>query len=248
MIDLIQVYTPAQLAQLKSLGFSDAHVETPRRLIASVAGLAKTGKTHFCLTAPDPIIFFNIDIGTEGVVGKFQEAGKQIFIYDIRVPKQASQDTYMTMWNDYKHRLSVAYTMGKGTVITDTGSEAYDLARLAHFGKLTQILPQHYTLVNTDWREVMRLAYDSDMNTIFIHKMKAKWVNNQRTNEYESAGFSEMSYMTQINIVTHKEQGESGPDFSTEVIDCRQNPNIGGTVLRGPMNDFKFLLSLVHGR
>jgi hypothetical protein len=59
-------------AKLKSLGFSDAVVETPYRLIASVSGKEKTGKTHFALTAPEPIIFFNIDVGTEGVVGKFQ--------------------------------------------------------------------------------------------------------------------------------------------------------------------------------
>ena len=107
-------YTPVQVAKLKALGFSDDIVETPRRLIASLEGREKVGKTHFALTAPPPILFFNIDIGTEGVVGKFQEAGKKVFLYDVRIPKGAAQTTYGAMWTDLKSRITAAYSMGKG--------------------------------------------------------------------------------------------------------------------------------------
>lgn len=243
-------YTQSQLAQLKALGFSDAKVLTPKRLIASVAGLDKTGKTHFCLTAPDPILFFNIDIGTEGVVGKFQDSGKRVFNYDVRVPKSAPKSVYETMWNDLKYRLSVVYGLGTGTVILDTATEGYELARLAYFGKLDQVMPHHYAAVNSEWREILRLAYDSDMNTLFIHKMKPKWVNNQRTSEYEVAGFGETGYMVQINLETHAEYSRDGefPKFSLFIKNCRQNPNVAGMVIQQPMNTFGFLLDLVHSQ
>jgi len=242
------------LARLQALGFSDKTVETPKRLIASIAGQPKTGKTHVALTAPEPILFFNIDIGTEGVVGKFQEgfdghAPKRVFMYDVRVPTGAAQADYTPMWNDLKQRLEIAFKMKQGTVIIDTSSEAYELARLSHFGKLTQIMPHQYTEVNSEWRELMRKAYDSSINTIFIHKQKPRYINNTRTSEYDLAGFSEMGYLSQINIVTHRfDIEDEAPEFSIEVVDCRHKPSLNGQIFSGPMCDFNFLLGVVHSK
>jgi hypothetical protein len=238
----------AIITQLKAMGFSDDYIESPRRLVASLSGREKTGKTHFSLTAPDPIIFINVDIGTEGVVGKFQEKGKQVLIFDVRVPKEATKDVYQPMWANVKQCIQKAYKLAKGTVVWDTATEIYELARLAHFGKLTQVLPHNYTEVNNEWRELLRLAYDAKLNTVFIHKMKPKWVNNTRTADYELSGFQEMDYLSQINLVTYREDSDGSPAFSVFVKDCRQNPNIGGQILRGEMCNFEFLLSLVHDK
>lgn len=245
----------ATIQQLKALGFSDERVDLPRRLVASITGRPKTGKTHVSLTAPDPILFFDIDIGTEGVIEKFQDGfdgqpAKQIYKYGIRVPKGAAKDVYETMWAAFKTRLETSYKLSSGTVVMDTASEAYELSRLARFGKLTQVLPHHYTEVNSEWRELMRLAYDSPMNTIFIHKTKPKYVNNVRTSEYELSGMSEMGYLVQINIETFRnDDTESGdPEFGIKVVDSRHSPNLNGDVYTGnPMATFGFLLSLIHG-
>src|SRR5574343_408421 len=74
-------------AQLLKAVFSFNQEEAPYRLIVSISGDEKTGKSHFTLTAPEPIFYFNIDRGTEGVVGKFQADGKKVFIYEIVVPR-----------------------------------------------------------------------------------------------------------------------------------------------------------------
>lgn len=235
------------ITQLKSLGFSDDYVETPRRLIASLSGREKTGKTHFALTAPEPIFFINVDIGTEGVVNKFQDAGKKIYIYDLRVPKTASKDIYVPMWENLKTIFSRVYSLKSGTVIVDTDTETYELARLAKFGKLSQIMPQHYTEVNSEYREVLRQAYDSPMNSVFIHKMKPKYVNNARTSEYEPSGFGDMEYNSQINLICYRDDS-SEDKFSVFIKDCRTNPNVNGEYLRGEMCNFDFLLSLVHDK
>lgn len=232
---------------LKALGFERPRTETPRRLIASVAGREKTGKTHLALTAPPPIIFFDVDIGTEGVVERFAIEGKEIWLYTIRVPKEDKQDLWKAMWEDAKAKLKKSYGIGKGTVVMDTGGEMYELCRLARFGKLTQVLPHNYVETNNEWREVMRWAYESPMNTIFIHKMKPKWVNNQRTSEYEVAGFGDIEYMTQINLRTmgSTEDGKFTPRVF--IKDCRQNPTLGGTTLEDSMCDFQFIIDAVHG-
>jgi hypothetical protein len=231
------------------MGFDDERKDDPRRLIASVSGREKTGKTHFALTAPGPIFFINIDLGTEGVVGKFQDTGKRVYIYDVRVPKTASKDIYVPMWENLKQIFQKVYSLKDGSVVVDTDTEVYELARLAKFGKLSQVMPQHYTEVNNEYREVLRLAYDSPMNSIFIHKMKPKYVNNARTADYEPSGFGDMEYNSQVNIVMYREQNEDeASEFSAFVKDCRQNKDVNGTVLRGPMCNFEFLLGLVHDK
>lgn len=241
------------IAQLRTMGFSDLNTAVPRRLIASVYGQPKTGKTHFCLTAPGPIFFFNIDLGTEGVIEKHRDGldggpPKQIFVCNIRVPKGAAKDIYETMWAELKQKVETVYKLHNGTVVIDTATEAYEVCRLSHFGKLTQVQPYHYGPVNNEWREFMRLAYDSPMNTLLIHKVKPKYVNNVRTSEYEVSGMGEIGYLVQCNLSTYREDAEDGTSFGLKIMDCRQNAKICGTVLSDfPMNTFDFVLELVHG-
>ncbi len=235
------------IAKLKSLGFLDEPVETPRRLVCAIEGGWLTGKTHFSLTAVEPIIFFDVDIGTEGVVNKFQALGKKIFIYRVRVPKISTQDAYTVLWTETKARIQLAYSLSEGTVVWDTESEINELARLSHFGKLTQVQPFHYAQVNRELGDVLNWAYDSKMSSIFIRKMKPKWVNNARTNEMEGSGWGDMEYKCQVNLTMYREDGEGGPAFSILIKKCRSNPDITGTVLRQPMNTFPFLMNLVHG-
>ena len=251
---MVTAVDQAVIAELKKMGASDVMKETPYHLVVSLSGLAKTGKTHVSCTAPPPIVFINVDIGTEGVVNKFQagidgEPAKQILIYDVRVPKEnTSKEMYEVMWNKLKMLINKAYTLKQGTVVYDTSSEAYELARLAHFGKLTQIMPHNYQQVNNEWKDLLRTAYDSPMNTIFIHKMKPKWVNNTRTAEFELAGFADMCYLSQINLTTHRAGEGENIEFSVSVDDCRINHKVGGEVLEGPLCDFSVLLSMVHGK
>lgn len=239
-------------SKLKALGFSDDIVQEPYRLIASVSGLEKSGKTHFSLTAPEPIIFFNIDIGTEGVVGKFQRGfdghpAKQVYIYDVRFSKNsANTGDYKPLWLDLKDKLARAWALDKGTVVMDTASEAHELSRLAAFGKLTQVLPHHYGPVNAEWRDLIRLAYDSDMNTILIHKLKPTYVENVRTRDYDVKGFAETGYLVQANITTYYDAVNG--EFAARVENCRQNADLRGEVLHGPMSTFEFLLARAHSK
>lgn len=150
-----------------------------------------------------------------------------------------------------------AFCAGVGGILChNTATEVYELARLAHFGKLTEVKPSDYAVVNNEWREVLRLAYDSHANTMFIHKVKAVWkmVANSRggsslarTDEFELSGFSEMEYLVQANLVSDCTYDEDGPHFTMFIKNCRQNPNIAGTLLEGPMCNLPFLINLVHG-
>lgn len=246
----------AALGQLIALGFSDEVRPVPRRLIISSEGLEKSGKSHFALTGPDPIVYIDVDLGTEGVVEKFQAAGKKVLKYEVRIPKGESQEVYSTLWANVQQRLRKAYSLSQGTVVWDTCSELFELCRLARFGRLTQVQPHNYMQVNSEWRDFLRVAFDSPMNTDFIHKQKAVWLNTTgadgklksiKTREVELAGFAEMPYLAQVNLVHYRKQGENGVEFSVLIKDCRQNKDVIGEMLTGPMCDFGVLLGLVHG-
>lgn len=236
----------SKVEQLKALGFQDAPTEAPARLILRLFGHQKQGKSHFALTGPPPIIYFDLDTGTEGVVEKFS-VGKEVIIYKVRRPKEGSKTTYASLWGMVKERLEPALQLGEGTVILDTATEAFELARLAHFGKLTQVMPHHYTEVNSEWREIVRWCYESTMNAVFIDKMKREYVNNQATGNWVVSGFSEMGYLVQANVEMSRKDNENGqpPLFTAQVRDCRQNANISGMALPGCT--LGMLLGLVHG-
>jgi len=237
-----------------SMGFSDDLVAVPRRIICSVEGKPFTGKTHFSLTAPEPILFFNVDLGTEGVVHKFQKgmggkAGKQILVHNVQVPKLVStdKDRYTILWKETKDRIKRACDLSKGTMVLDTETEVNELARLAHFGKTAQVMPHQYGEVNRELRDLMDEIFGSKLSCIFIRKMKPKWVGGNRTSEYEGSGWSDMEYKCQVNLTMYREDTEHGPEFSALIKKCRQNPSVNDRLLVGPMNDFGFLLNLVHG-
>ena len=57
---------------LLSRGFNPVSPVAPRRMIAVISGMDKSGKNHWVFdTAPQPIIVIGLDKGTEGMVEKF---------------------------------------------------------------------------------------------------------------------------------------------------------------------------------
>lgn len=225
-------------------GFVDADPSVQDRMIVSVRGLEKQGKTHFALTAPDPIAVFSLDIGTEGVVSKFKRDGKKIIIKDLSTGGDADEGE--KVWEGFKKAYSACLQDSQvKTVVIDTETELWELIRLARFGKLTQVMPYHYGPVNGEYRKVIREAYDSSKNLILLHKMKPKYVNDKRTNEYERAGFNDVGFLAQVNCQVYRDPVDEGGEFNLEILDCRQNADASGEVLSGPMASWDFLASTV---
>jgi hypothetical protein len=200
-----------------------------KRLVVAVEGPEKSGKTHFALTAPGPIGFQDIDIGTEGVVEQFV-AEKEIhlaeYALDFPFEQKAAELTWKQFTNDYKQLLGASVRTG----IIDNASEAWDLLRVAKFGRLTQIMPHLYTTANSEFRGLLRLAYKSDMNLILLHKVKKQYINEQFTGKYERSGFNDIGYLVQVIVETYKDGGK----YFLRVLACRQNPKIEGLVIEDP--------------
>ena len=222
----------------------------PQRVVLSLAGFEKTGKTHFSLTGREPIVIFNMDKGTEGVVEKFVVSGKQVYLYNMEVEPPTTYidigaDTnpviWRQQWREFASKLQQVYALKPGTVIIDTLTEVHELARLAHFGKLSQVQPHMYGPVNEEMKSMTRLALAAtSTTTVFLHKMGYKY----QTGEPEVKGWNQIPYVVQANIQTGKIPPEGGvgiDSYYVQVKDCRLNPHLNGFALSGDQLTLEWL-------
>ena len=216
-----------EIDSLLGSGWINTMGPAPSRIIASIEGTDKTGKSHLALTAPRPIMYIDLDVGTEGVIHKFQ--GEDLMVYQVQQPERlgSSQELmgrYGEIWTTVQDKISEALAVNEGTLIIDTFTEAYDICRLAHFGKMSQVQPHQYGVAYADLREVMRKVHQSKMSCILLHKMG----NNFNTGEPEMKGWNDIPHQVQVTLRTDREDTADGPVFLAEVRACRQNPNLMG--------------------
>src|SRR5438067_2754422 len=134
--------------QVKAPAFIRATSAVKQRMILNIQGAEGTGKDHMALTYDrGPIYIHSFDIGLEGVVQKFQDT-REIYTaeYELTVQPGEATDREVgeaanVVWEQFKanYRDSLASTRDEGMVICDTGTESWELLRLASFGKLTQV-------------------------------------------------------------------------------------------------------------
>jgi hypothetical protein len=136
-------------------GFDD---RITKRVIAVVEGDQKTGKNHFCFTAPGPIVLFNFDCGVDGVIEPFT-GKKDIIVAGVpgsgqkypsyrfaRPVPQAGEgrksEGYLErvkklatpIWERFISDMDEFYRSDARTGIIDTGGAAFALARFAFHG------------------------------------------------------------------------------------------------------------------
>jgi len=236
-------------------GFEEASTNEILRLILNVEGGEKQGKTHFALTAPGPIALIDMDIGLEGVISKFTKV-KKIYVASFNYRDATEPKQWEEMWKRMKQcYMDSLASKNIRTLIVDTATEMWELVRMASFGKLTQVKPHHYAPVNAEFRDLLRKAYDSNKNLILIHKQKKEYVDEKWTGNMERAGFGDVGYAVQANIISWRitaldetygkgrEDGYKG--FGITIRDCRQVSELAGTEILEPLNTFSVLASQV---
>jgi hypothetical protein len=225
-------------------GFNKVSTKILPRLIAAVSGLEKQGKTSFALSAPGPIIYFNFDYGLEGVANHYAH-GKDIYVKEYKFSRNDTADKYITLWSAFNNDFHSALKSNARTVVVDTATEAWELLRLARFGKLSQVMPHHYGPVNAEYTTLIRAGYSYDKNVILLHKLKKQYVNDQFSGKYERAGFTNTGFLVQTNLEVYRD-GLDG-QFFVKVIDCRQNSMLGGMEfeISDRSGGFGFLAQLV---
>ncbi len=225
-----------------------------QRVVQAVAALQKDGKTTYGLSAPDPIGLINLDQGLEGVIEGFIEAGKEIHVCDVTSYQgETKQVGWEAAWNKVAAFFKACLTNKDiRTIVMDTETEAWELIRLASFGKLDHIKSHHYGPVNDEYRHLINGIYSTDKNLILLRKLKDEYVDEKRTGNKEMAGFKDIPYMVQMNCYLYRKTDRNKPanlkvidkgegEFILRVIDCRLNAKLAGLELEGETASFPYL-------
>jgi hypothetical protein len=199
---------------------------TSQRLVLIYTGESGVGKTDRSLTAPDPIVFFDIDHGTEGVIQKAVQAGKDVTVIPVSWPDEGTQAEYKAIWTDMmtKFKTAVGLLRGTGgTIVWDTFTELVELAEWAFVGKINEIPPTRHKQYQAPLRSIVRtMLDDTQLNGIFIHKWGTVF---QKPLEYEIKGYKDMMY--QVQAVVQLELDKAG-NRTQRFVKCRQNGKLQG--------------------
>lgn len=239
---------------MATAGFVDMRPETVVPSLAVCShGPEKKGKTHFAFTMPGPLAVIASDTGTEPIAARHLKK-KKVSMFRYRVPRQGlAIDHYVNEWKKVKNAiLSVVDNrdMYRGLII-DTGTEIWELCRLAAFGKLTQVMPHHYGPVNAEFRDLIKAVVDAPgLNSVWIHQEKKEYITDAKTQKdgwngrYERAGFSNMPYLCDIPIKHYLNRDTN--TFGIDILDSRYHPDVLLSIgqLEDDMCNFATLASL----
>lgn len=238
---------------IKLDGFTPAP-KTPqhRRLIASIEGAPKTGKTHWALDTPGPIAVFCFDKGLEGVVEKFAQTDIVVREFDFMPPIQGEkEDTIKAEASKLLDAFTTAYHKALvcaplRTVVIDSGTMVWALVRAARFGKVQGVMPLKYAIANAVMDRLVRAGHESEKSVIWTHEIKPVYINDSRTGAYERDGYKAMGYAVQANFATDYDAKQAGDErFGLQIRDCRQNMMLAGQTARGELARFQNLAPMI---
>lgn len=220
--------------------FSKYQPKLTRKACISVEGREKRGKTHFSLTAPGPIIYFNLDEGLDRVQPEVKFPNLDLRVVNLPNfsrdghPDRVAEEA-LKVWDQIKEMHVNALSSAR-TVVYDSFTEIWEIARLARFGKLQQVQWFHFGPINREFHDFVREFTKHDANLILLHKsMAEKDVNGNGTGAYERKGFSHIGF--DVDDFFKVDRDETGA-FYVECLESGHNPAIKGKVFKEPGNTF----------
>lgn len=221
--------------------FQKADADPHPRLIGLSVGEVGTGKTHFWLGAPGPIVVFSFDKGLEGVVEPFQ-AQKDIYVaeYDwspVNTDDDSEQDEMQDLAKSIRDKFIADFTHSlqhARTVIIDKETDLWEMFRYAEFGRPNDS-PLDYPKLNSRYRKYMNMPKGTDVNFGCIEGMRDEWgtktvlkktgqlkEQGHRTGKRIRWGFSELDGLVHITLFHTRSKTEEGAvSFGLEVGKAR---------------------------
>ena len=253
---------------------------TAKRLIISTEGLSGCGKTRFALSAPKPLAFLTLDRGFEDATHDeaFSLANIDDADYSLDAIREASDAAVAAaanlIWTEFVRDWVRALEKGRilagnrfekyRSAVCDTGTELYQLLRLARYGRVAKIPPVAYPDLYAEFRrDIIKPAYRSGCNVIFTHKLKAERRNkigkkangepmeiSELTGRMVLDGFPEFrgeenSYAAPITLLQRRDLTKPIPNrYILKVLKCAPQPELDGEEFEGL--DFATFATLVH--
>jgi hypothetical protein len=204
---------------MKAVGSFVKAVSAPpkkRRLIMLLHGAPKAGKTHFALSAPAPVLLFDFDKGTEGVIENFDKKEVYRAAYDFARPtmkKERGGAEYLDkirmnctpVWEKFVEDWTLALKSDARTLVIDTATAAFTLGKLSYIGWSQKVernedkFGQMSGALGAAFGGLITQAYDADKHLILLARERAVWEDGKPVpGEFESLGWPQLPYEVQV--------------------------------------------------
>jgi hypothetical protein len=198
--------------------FTRATSRAVPRIISSSYGDYGSGKTHFYLTAPGPIVVMSFDKGLEGVVEPFAEDKEiRVIEYDWAPTFTAkgaefregdfSQEEAIKMREQFIADFEFVCQHAR-TVVIDKETDLWNLYRYAEHGGPSD-RPNNYMALNQRYRKLVNFPKKLTINFGLVQALRDEWVTIQGSKGQEKGspsgkrkrdGFKELEGLTHIDL------------------------------------------------
>jgi hypothetical protein len=245
--------------------YSECDLGKPSGVFISAEGLEKCGKTWSILhTAPCPLVFISCDRDNRRAVQSARAAGRSIlwsgqYIFvpspnQIHVAGQKDDDDILIengrrmapLWaaihRDFMDALQDPQVK---TVVLDSGTSAYNMARVKCFGKVNGVGVFKYTKTNAIFGELIGAAQASGKVVIMVHRLEDAWGpdgkgGQAKTGAYQAQGFKDINFEVDA-IIRHS---KVGTDFQAKLMmEGVGRGDISGKVFKGDELDYTSIVA-----
>jgi hypothetical protein len=197
-------------------------------LMTANDGPAGSGKTHFLLTAPEPIAVHLFDPGgLEGLKKNplFKKKDIRVMTYDISLGKykegRERQEAAIEILEKFSEQQNIALKNAR-TIGWDKEDYLWKLTRYARLGKNSD-RPTQYDELNMEYQAYFHDLEMAGVNFCAIRGMKEKWGDSASaggTGEFIGRGMKEVPELCQIHL-QHRWDRDA-KEFVTTILDkCR---------------------------
>ena len=201
-------------------------------IMVSVSGHAKSGKSHFGFTFPEPIMVFSFDLGADIVKRKFK--GKDIQVNEYPMPLLDSvkavkqQAEVKALFDQFNDDFLKACEMPDlyNTIMIDTWSACYQIARIARAKELGQqnLLQYQYGDVYAKLRSFIHRVQLSGQNLVLTTYLKPVYVDDKDTGEYTMDGWAGTASEVDVPLLIRADtRTEKGQKKTTNILTIQPN-------------------------
>lgn len=231
-------------------GFVIPTPQLKKRVIWSIEGPGKSGKTDLACAAPGDILYLPFDINYKDTVDKARARGKKIYepeggmyrrIFAQGIAPKEVGDVAKENYQRFLKDLHKGFKSGFRTIVIDTATEVWQTFVEMRYGKTSQI-PMHlwgplYFEFGNDLKMALDVKEGRDTNLLLLHQLKDEYVDSGQKDEKGNNkqkksgaqvldGCKKMEYFVQAFLRTRFDE-ETNQFFASFRV-CTQNMKLCG--------------------
>lgn len=238
-----------------------------KKVLATVWGKEKRGKTHFSFTFPEPIWLFNFDDNEDGPRDKFP--AKEFMVgQSYAVPPGAdladNRDALARFMEDYNELLQMN---PEGTVVFDTATALWQMIQAVEITALREkreskgdsvkrdkdgdplIYPYDYAKSNKFIEDIIQGVKKTSMDAVFINRSQSVYDSQGReTDRIKMQGYKHLPFLT--NITLHFGYDLTKKQHFVEVESCAEDLSLAGQKFPNTPDDpftYQSVFELLYG-